>query len=223
MDTTDPRWDSYYGILGVNVDSSDEEIRRAYRKLAMQWHPDKWTRSPSLLGEAKHKFQQIQEAYSVLSDQRKRAIYDAGLHHTLEDEDEDFSDFLMEMMSLMNQAKREGKSYSMEELQSMFTDMARVSSTQIGLIPHISNGLLSTSLPNGVKSPLRLMTPEIPIEVDARHIPWPEQTHIYACLISRCIEENHFASLSARSLGPQELGCCLFKEKSSNFKFLLGM
>lgn len=35
MDTSDPRWDSYYGILGVNVDSSDEEIRRAYRKLAM--------------------------------------------------------------------------------------------------------------------------------------------------------------------------------------------
>ncbi|KAG5531518.1 hypothetical protein RHGRI_026208 [Rhododendron griersonianum] len=125
MDTSDPRWVSYYGILGVNVDSSDEEIRRAYRKLAMKWHPDKWTRSPSLLGEAKHKFQQIQEAYSVLSDQRKRAIYDAGLYHTLEDEDEDFSDFLMEMMSLMNQAKREGKSYSMEELQSMFTDMAK--------------------------------------------------------------------------------------------------
>lgn len=93
----------------------------------------------------------------------------------------------------------------------------RVSSTQIGLIPHITIGLLPTSLPNWVKSPLRIMRLEVPVEVDARHIPWPEQTHIYSCLISTCIEETHFASLSAQSLGPPELDCCLFKEKSSNF------
>lgn len=55
---------SYYNVLGVSSDSNVDEIRRAYRKLAMQWHPDKCTRSPSLLGEAKRKFQQIQEAYS---------------------------------------------------------------------------------------------------------------------------------------------------------------
>jgi len=55
---------SYYNILGVSSDSSVEEIKRAYRKLAMQWHPDRWTKTPSLLGEAKHRFQQIQEAYS---------------------------------------------------------------------------------------------------------------------------------------------------------------
>lgn len=55
---------SYYSILGVSEGSSDEELRRAYRKLAMQWHPDKWTKNPSLLGEAKRRFQQIQEAYS---------------------------------------------------------------------------------------------------------------------------------------------------------------
>lgn len=55
---------SYYNVLGVSSDSNVEEIKRAYRKLAMQWHPDRWTNTPSLLGEAKHKFQQIQEAYS---------------------------------------------------------------------------------------------------------------------------------------------------------------
>lgn len=117
--------DSYYGILGVHVNSSGDEIRRAYRKHAMQWHPDKWTRNPSLLGEAKRKFQQIHEAYSVLSDHRKRAMYDAGLYDTFEDEEEDFSDFLMEMVSVVNEVKRENKVYSMEELQSMFTEMAQ--------------------------------------------------------------------------------------------------
>ncbi|KAF3668713.1 putative zinc finger homeobox protein 4-like [Capsicum annuum] len=116
---------SYYSVLGVNVDSSDEEIRRAYRKLAMQWHPDKWTRTPSLLGEAKRKFQQIQEAYSVLSDQNKRMMYDAGVYDPEEDEDEEFTDFLQEMTSLMKDARKENRSYSMEELQSMFWEMAQ--------------------------------------------------------------------------------------------------
>ncbi|XP_052186036.1 uncharacterized protein LOC127797294 isoform X3 [Diospyros lotus] len=79
---------SYYGVLGVAADCSEEEIRRAYRKLAMQWHPDKWARKPSLLGEAKRKFQQIQEAYSVLSDKRTRTMYDAGLFDPEEEYDE---------------------------------------------------------------------------------------------------------------------------------------
>ncbi|PSR84973.1 DnaJ subfamily B member like [Actinidia chinensis var. chinensis] len=121
----DQRSRSYYGVLGVSADSSDEVIRRAYRKLAMQWHPDKWTRTPSLLGNAKRKFQQIQEAYSVLSDKRKRTMYDAGLYDTLEGEDEGFSDFLQEMASLMAEVRRENKSYTIEELQSMFTEMAK--------------------------------------------------------------------------------------------------
>lgn len=55
---------SYYEILGVAVDSSTEQIRRAYHKLAMRWHPDRWTKDPIRSGEAKRRFQQIQEAYS---------------------------------------------------------------------------------------------------------------------------------------------------------------
>ncbi|KAK6157606.1 hypothetical protein DH2020_011854 [Rehmannia glutinosa] len=119
---------SYYGVLGVGFCSSDEEIRRAYRKLAMQWHPDKWTRSPAFLSEAKEKFQQIQEAYSVLSDRTKRTLYDAGLYDPDEEEDEaeGFADFLGEMMSLVNDSRKEEKKhYSIEELQSMFWDMAQ--------------------------------------------------------------------------------------------------
>ncbi|KAL1568562.1 chaperone protein DnaJ-like [Salvia divinorum] len=117
----------YYSVLGVATDASDEEIRRAYRKLAMQWHPDKWSRTPSLLGEAKQKFQQIQEAYSVLSDRSKRMLYDAGLYSCEDDEDEveGFADFVGEMVSLMNDARKEERSYSISEVQSMFWEMAQ--------------------------------------------------------------------------------------------------
>lgn len=116
---------SYYSILGVSSESSINEIKRAYRKLAMQWHPDRLTRTPSLLGEAKRKFQQIQEAYAVLSDHRKRTMYDAGLYDPEDQEDEGLSDFVQEILNLMAQDKRQDKSYSMEELQTMLSEMAQ--------------------------------------------------------------------------------------------------
>ncbi|CAK9311303.1 unnamed protein product [Citrullus colocynthis] len=123
--------DSYYTILGVGSDSSPEEIRSAYRRLAMRWHPDRWARrtaSPALLSEAKAKFQQIQQAYSVLSDQRKRAMYDAGFYDLDDDDDHNqaFYDFMQEMVSLMAEVRSEDcKCNSMEELQTMLTEMAQ--------------------------------------------------------------------------------------------------
>ncbi|KAL1553647.1 hypothetical protein AAHA92_14297 [Salvia divinorum] len=99
--------EGYYALLGVSFHSSDDEIRRAYNyhKLAMQWHPDKWNATPSLVDMAKHKFQQIQEACSVLSDRTKRALYDAGMFD--EEDHEGFSDFVQEMMSLVNDVRKE--------------------------------------------------------------------------------------------------------------------
>lgn len=61
-----------YEILGVNKNASDEEIKKAYRKLAMKYHPD---RNPDNQ-EAENKFKEIQGAYAVLSDADKRSRYD---------------------------------------------------------------------------------------------------------------------------------------------------
>lgn len=114
---------SFYAVLGVNKDSSDAEIRSAYRKMAKKWHPDKWPKDPSLAEQAKLRFQEIQEAYSVLSDDTKRAMYDAGVYDS-EDDVEGFSDFLDEMATMMANVRDQSNTQgSFEELQQAFVKM----------------------------------------------------------------------------------------------------
>lgn len=63
----------YYDVLGVSKSSSQDEIKKAYKKLAFKHHPDK---NPGMEKEAEEKFKEISEAYEVLSDSQKRARYD---------------------------------------------------------------------------------------------------------------------------------------------------
>src|SRR3982750_4720779 len=78
----------FYAVLGVPRTASDDEIKKAYRKLAMTYHPDRNNGSK----EAEERFKEITEAYDVLRDPQKRAAYDrygeaglrgggAGFHH----------------------------------------------------------------------------------------------------------------------------------------------
>ncbi|HIJ55375.1 MAG TPA: DnaJ domain-containing protein [Deltaproteobacteria bacterium] len=92
--------EDYYKILGVSKKASDKELKKAYRKLAMKYHPDHAKGDKS----AEEKFKQISEAYAVLSDKEKRKQYDqfgsAGFHQRFSQEDIfrgfDFSDILRE-------------------------------------------------------------------------------------------------------------------------------
>ncbi|KAJ7541950.1 hypothetical protein O6H91_10G082700 [Diphasiastrum complanatum] len=63
----------YYGVLKVGKNASENDLKKAYHKLAMKWHPDK---NPNNNKEAEAKFKQISEAYEVLSDPQKREIFD---------------------------------------------------------------------------------------------------------------------------------------------------
>ena len=70
----------YYEVLGLNRDASEEEIKKAYRKLAMQHHPDRNPDNP----KAEEHFKEAKEAYEVLSAEDKRAAYDRFGHQGVE-------------------------------------------------------------------------------------------------------------------------------------------
>ena len=81
-----PEKKDYYEVLGVPKDSSEKDIKGAYRKLAMKYHPDR-----SEAPDAEEKFKELSEAYAVLSDPEKRQKYDqfghAGINSQYSQED----------------------------------------------------------------------------------------------------------------------------------------
>src|SRR5690349_5001233 len=69
----------YYEVIGVGRSASDDDIKKAYRKLALQYHPDR-NKAP----EATERFKEATEAYQVLSDQEKRSMYDRYGHQAFD-------------------------------------------------------------------------------------------------------------------------------------------
>lgn len=133
----------YYEILGVDHNASAEEIKRSYRRLAMQCHPD---RNPGDK-EAEERFKEAAEAYEVLSDQEKRAIYDryghAGLNGTGYRGFTDFEDIFASFGDILGDffGGRTGRSRSRSgaragadlryDLQVSFLDAALGTTTEI--------------------------------------------------------------------------------------------
>lgn len=97
-----PTTRDYYEILGVSKTASDDEIKRAYRRLAMKYHPD---RNPGD-AEAEAQFKECAEAYEVLSDNNRRQVYDQYGH-----------------AGLRGQPGHDFRSMNVEDIFSMFEDI----------------------------------------------------------------------------------------------------
>ena len=79
----------YYELLQVDQKAESDEIKKAYRKQALKWHPDK---HPNNQEEATHQFRQIQEAYEILSDPQERAFYDRNRDSVMRGHGVDFDE-----------------------------------------------------------------------------------------------------------------------------------
>lgn len=84
----------YYEVLGLSKGASDNEIKKAYRKAAMKYHPDKFSNaSEKEKKDAEEKFKEVNEAYQVLSDEQKKAQYDQFGHAAFEQGGAGFNGF----------------------------------------------------------------------------------------------------------------------------------
>ena len=94
----------YYEVLGVQRDTSTEEIKKTYRKLAMEYHPDRNAGDK----KAEGKFKEIAEAYEVLKDPEKRARYDRFGHSGIKGGFEDFTGFGFDLADALRTFMSEG-------------------------------------------------------------------------------------------------------------------
>ena len=81
----------YYKILDLKPDANETDVRKAYKKLALKWHPDRNNESEEQKKMAEKTFRDINDAYSVLSDPKKKQQYDSG-SDPLNPEDQGFGD-----------------------------------------------------------------------------------------------------------------------------------
>nr|CAD1825470.1 unnamed protein product [Ananas comosus var. bracteatus] len=119
-----------YDVLGLKKECSDADLRIAYKKLAMRWHPDKFSARETRNAWMKRRrsSSKYREPTPVfLSDSSKRFLYDVGAYDSDDNDDDDHNgmeEFLGEMAQMMSQTKpSESGNETFEELQQLFVEM----------------------------------------------------------------------------------------------------
>ncbi|KAH8397007.1 hypothetical protein KR215_007519 [Drosophila sulfurigaster] len=110
----------YYEELGLARDSNESDIKTAYRKLALRWHPDK---NPDCLAEAKERFQLIQQAYEVLSDAQERAWYDNHRDQILRGKNSEYSENSLDVFQYFTSSCYKGFGNDDQSFYSVYRDV----------------------------------------------------------------------------------------------------
>ncbi|KAH7927320.1 DnaJ-domain-containing protein [Leucogyrophana mollusca] len=147
----------YYDLLGVSVDVNDTDLKKAYRKAAMKYHPDK---NPS--PDAEEKFKDISKAYQVLSDSNLRAVYDKNGKSMVDSESSEMHDaagFFANVFGGERFRDYIGEISLMKEMTSVattvMTDEERAEMEKEGFIPPSSDPPTQSVTPEGEKSPAK--------------------------------------------------------------------
>ena len=116
----------FYKILDVRPDSSQEDIRKSFKKLAHQWHPDKNCETPEMREHAEKMFRDVNEAYNLLTDPRKRKIYDEGGHpddpnsafHNSEESTDPFTEYFASQPESRKRSRSRERNYEKKRTDS---------------------------------------------------------------------------------------------------------
>ncbi|ALC42364.1 CG2790 [Drosophila busckii] len=108
----------YYEELGVTRDSNEKDIKAAYRKLALKWHPDK-----NQEVEAKERFQHIQQAYDVLSDAQERAWYDNHREQILRGKNSEYSENCLDVFQFFTSSCYKGFGNDTQGFYTVYRDV----------------------------------------------------------------------------------------------------
>ncbi|RMD98009.1 MAG: molecular chaperone DnaJ [Calditrichaeota bacterium] len=140
----------YYEVLGVRRDATEEEIKRAYRKLAMQYHPD---RNPGD-HEAEEKFKEAAEAYEVLKDPEKRKRYDTFGHAGVKSGYTEFTGFDFDLSDALRTFMSEG--FGFGDLFGMGRSRSRTTRRPRGSDLQVRVSLTLEEIASGVTKKIKL-------------------------------------------------------------------
>jgi DnaJ-class molecular chaperone len=144
---------SYYEILGVSSSANISEIRKAYRQLALQWHPDKNQNNKK---EAEEKFREISKAYEILSDPEKRRIFDESRTKGISNNDWTSNFIFRDPTELFNEIFS-----AFNDINKRFSSQTNRSSQQSNFSDFFHTRVFHT--PRGSSSNEDIQFPDVPI------------------------------------------------------------